>query len=93
MNVIEAGKAAGLSTLVDALSKTNHHYAISMAELERFTQIIRKQALEEAAVECDKRAHAGDAGALMAARAIRAMQKGRPTVQNLPADETEGGAE
>lgn len=30
--------------------------------------------LEEAAVECDKRAHAGDAGALMAARAIRALK-------------------
>lgn len=38
--------------------------------LERFAALV----LEEAAVECDKRAHAGDAGALMAARAIRALK-------------------
>lgn len=43
-------------------------------ELERQLEEARNQALEEAAVECDKRAHAGDAGALMAARAIRAIR-------------------
>lgn len=43
-------------------------------ELERQLEEARNQVLEEAAVECDKRAHAGDAGALMAARAIRALK-------------------
>lgn len=45
-----------------------------IAELGRQLEKARKEALEEAAVECDKRAHAGDAGALMAARAIRALK-------------------
>lgn len=45
-----------------------------IAKLERQLEEARNQALEEAAVECDKRAHAGDAGALMAARAIRALK-------------------
>ena len=45
-----------------------------IAELERQLEEARNQVLEEAAVECDKRAHAGDAGALMAARAIRALK-------------------
>lgn len=45
-----------------------------VTELERQLETARNHALEEAAIECDKRAHAGDAGALMAARAIRALK-------------------
>ena len=43
---------------------------VTPATLQRFAALV----LEEAAKECDKRAHAGDAGALMAARAIRALK-------------------
>ena len=72
---IEAVKAAGLSTLVDALSKTKHHYAISMVELERFAQIIRNQALEEAAKVCEnmQQGWASD-DQLKCAAAIRALK-------------------
>ena len=43
---------------------------VTVKSLEHFAALV----LEEAAKACDKRAHAGDAGALMAARAIRALK-------------------
>ena len=47
----------------------------SVRDGEQFTRYhFAALVLEEAAKECDKRAHAGDAGALMAARAIRALK-------------------
>ena len=49
---------------------TGKWWDMDVPALERFAAMV----LEEAAKECDKRAHAGDAGALMAARAIRALK-------------------
>lgn len=50
MNVIEAAKAAGWpGFILDMLKETE-----DMKRLERFAQIIRNQALEEAAVCCDE---------------------------------------
>lgn len=51
MNVIEAAKAAGWpQTAIDMASKQE------IERMERFAQIIRNQALEDAAVCCDERA-------------------------------------
>ena len=47
----------------------------SVRDGEQFTRYhFAALVLEEAAKCCDERAHAGDAGALMAARAIRALK-------------------
>lgn len=61
MNIQELAKQAGWGNVVSMPH---------ISALERFADLV----LEEAAIECDKRAHAGDAGALMAARAIRALK-------------------
>lgn len=72
MNIIELAKQAGCAIRVDVGkvgSPWAHSYIIT-PNTEHFASL----KLEEAAVECDKRAHAGYAGALMAARAIRALK-------------------
>ena len=66
MNIIELAKKAGFKQRHNA---PNEWWMLT-PDVERFAALV----LEEAAVECDKRAHAGDAGALMAARAIRALK-------------------
>lgn len=70
MNIIELAKQADLSAMTADGHCREDYWTATRQELERFANLV----LEEAAVECDKRKHAGDAGALMAARAIRALK-------------------
>jgi hypothetical protein len=71
MNIIELAEKAGMTRRpADRQCRAPYWDVVIDPELERFADLV----LEEAAVECDKRAHAGDAGALMAARAIRALK-------------------
>ena len=71
MNVIEMAEKAGMTRRpADRQCRAPYWDVVIDPELECFATLV----LEEAAKECDKRAHAGDAGALMAARAIRALK-------------------
>lgn len=70
MNIIELAKESGASVIEDDPQCWIGCIGFDAIALERFAD----QVLEAAAVECDKREHAGDAGALMAARAIRALK-------------------
>lgn len=76
MNVIEAAKAAGWpQTAIDMASKEE------IERMERFAQIIRNQALEDAAKCCDKEKDAwadysdGHIAFKEIAHAIRSMKK------------------
>lgn len=68
MNIQELAKQAGFEQVMR--HRDGSSTVLPTALFERFAALV----LEEAAIECDKRAHAGDAGALMAARAIRALK-------------------
>lgn len=83
MNVIEAAKAAGWTqTAIDMASKQE------IERLERFAQVIRNQALEDAAACCDElkptnhyyEQYASDwaTGTFDCCEAIRAMKKEHP---------------
>lgn len=78
MNIIEAAEKAGWSELGADLWGATFDGAMTKDALERFAQIIRNQALEDAAQECDKRNQVGDAGAFLAGHAIRSMKKEQP---------------
>lgn len=70
MNVIEAAKAAGWTqTAIDMASKQE------IERIERFAQIIRNQALEDAAVCCDELQTVPATEARHCAQDIRAMKK------------------
>ena len=70
MNIQELADKAQLSKMPADSHCREPYWTATDDELQCLVALV----LEEAAVECDKRAHAGDAGALMAARAIRALK-------------------
>lgn len=85
MNVIEAAKAAGI--LPERDETFGKVYEVEEPQLERFAQVIRNQALEEAAVLCnDLRSPWGYSaekadwirGTDDCVHAIRAMKKEHP---------------
>lgn len=87
MNVIEAAEQAGMTRRpADRHCRLPYWDAVIDPELERFAQIIRNQALEDAALECDGvyYQHLGPEygevryGIAACSTAIRSMKKEQP---------------
>lgn len=90
MNVIEAAEKAGWSELGADLWGATFDGAMTKDALERFAQVIRNQALEEAAKACEEQVGglsmfatsreciANNGAARACASAIRAMKKEQP---------------